>query len=85
VARPNGQPQIIGHWKFSGNRLRGHVPQQDLANNVMDQNKTSGPRRGESVLGHNFRPKSAALANGSSNFHKPIHGNVELVHPERGP
>jgi len=24
------------------NRLRGHVPQQDLANNVMDQNPTSG-------------------------------------------
>jgi hypothetical protein len=35
---------ISDKWsgKLPRNRLRGHVPQQDLANNVMDQKKTSG-------------------------------------------
>ena len=28
--------------KLPRNRLRGHVPHKDLANNVMDQNETSG-------------------------------------------
>jgi hypothetical protein len=28
--------------KLPRNRLRGHVPHKDLANNVMDQNRTSG-------------------------------------------
>jgi hypothetical protein len=28
--------------KLSRNRLRGHVPHKDLANNVMDQKLTSG-------------------------------------------
>jgi hypothetical protein len=28
--------------KLPRNRLRGHVPHKDLANNVMDQNPTSG-------------------------------------------
>ena len=30
---------------LSRNRLRGHVPQKDLANDVMDQNRTSGLHR----------------------------------------
>ena len=33
----------------------GHVPQPDLTNNVMDQKRTSGPRRRDSALAHTFR------------------------------
>jgi hypothetical protein len=40
----------VGRWlgttKLSRNRLRGHVPQRDLTNNVMDQNETSGQSSG---------------------------------------
>jgi len=36
--------------RLTRNRLRGHVRHQDLANNVMPQKLTSGPRRRESVL-----------------------------------
>jgi hypothetical protein len=34
-----------GDTTLSRNRLVGHVPQKDLANNVMDQNATSGELR----------------------------------------
>jgi hypothetical protein len=40
---------IVDLWsrstKLSRNRLVGHVPQKDLTNNVMDQNKTCAPLR----------------------------------------
>jgi len=47
-----GQPANL---KLARNRLVGHVSEEDLAGNVMDQNRTSGPRRGESALGPDFR------------------------------
>ena len=40
----------LGTTKLSRNRLVGHVPQRDLANNVMDQNPTCGQRPGPASL-----------------------------------
>ena len=39
-------PRSSTNTKLAPNRLRGHVPQQNLADNVMDQNKTFGQSSG---------------------------------------
>jgi hypothetical protein len=43
---------LHGDWPETG--LLGHVPQKDLADNVMDQKPTSRPCRRESVLANMF-------------------------------
>jgi hypothetical protein len=51
-----GRSLIVGVWSAIGtlarNRLGGDVPPKDLANNVMDQKPTYGPRQWEFVLAH---------------------------------
>ena len=47
-----GKPYKFASGKLAPNRLRGHVPQQDLSNAVMDQNRTWGPRQWEYVPAH---------------------------------
>jgi len=48
--------------KLPRNRLVGHVPQKDLANDVMDQNETSGELRGSSAEKATMRSRPLSAA-----------------------